>query len=125
MAGRMNRLLAVLISAVTVTSSVNFTAMGTKAAEGVNNVKDTVEADTRSGNSGAVLHSFEAPLVGNSGNILWISKEHGYSVVIFICGQRLCDKCQGSGKPWNLLGIRCVCCNGILRIIPRICVIPG
>lgn len=69
MAGRMNRLLAVLISAVTVTSSVNFTAMGTKAAEGVNNVKDTVEADTRSGNSGAVLHSFEAPLVGNSGNI--------------------------------------------------------
>ena len=69
MAGRMNRLLAVLISAVTVTSSVNFTAMGTKAAEGVNNVKETVEADTRSGNSGAVLHSFEAPLVGNSGNI--------------------------------------------------------
>ena len=66
MAGRMNRLLAVLISAVTVTSSVNFTAMGTKAAEGVNNVKETVEADTRSGNSGAVLHSFEAPLVGNS-----------------------------------------------------------
>ena len=69
MAGRMNRLLAALISAVTVTSSVNFTAMGTKAAEDVNNVKDTVEADTRSGNSGAVLHSFEAPLVGNSGNI--------------------------------------------------------
>ena len=69
MAGRMNRLLAVLISAVTVTSSVNFTAMGTKAADGVNNEKETVEADTRSGNSGAVLHSFEAPLVGNSGNI--------------------------------------------------------
>lgn len=69
MTGRMNRLLAVLISAVTVTSSVNFTAMGTKAAEDVNNVKDTVEADTRSGNSGALLHSFEAPLVGNSGNI--------------------------------------------------------
>ena len=69
MAGRMNRLLAVLISAVTVISSVNFTAMGTKAADGVNNVKETVEADTRSGNSGAVLHSFEAPLVGNSGNI--------------------------------------------------------
>lgn len=69
MAGRMNRLLAVLISAVTVTSSVNFTTMGTKAADGVNNVKETVEADTRSGNSGAVLHSFEAPLVGNSGNI--------------------------------------------------------
>lgn len=39
MAGRMNRLLAVLISAVTVTSSVNFTAMGTKAADGVNNEK--------------------------------------------------------------------------------------
>ena len=38
-------------------------------ADGVNNVKETVEADTRSGNSGAVLHSFEAPLVGNSGNI--------------------------------------------------------
>lgn len=56
MAGRMNRLLAVLISAVTVTSSVNFTAMGTKAADGVNNEKDTVEADTRSGNSGAILH---------------------------------------------------------------------
>lgn len=69
MAGRMNRLLAVLISAVTVASSVNFNAMGTKAAEGVNNVKETVEADTRSGSSGAVLHSFEAPLVGNSGNI--------------------------------------------------------
>lgn len=56
MAGRMNRLLAVLISAVTVTSSVNFTAMGTKAADGVNNVKETVEAATGSGNSGAVLH---------------------------------------------------------------------
>ena len=55
MAGRMNRLLAVLISAVTVASSVNFNAMGTKAAEGVNNVKETVEADTRSGSSGAVL----------------------------------------------------------------------
>ena len=49
MAGRMNRLLAVLISAVTVTSSVNFTAMGTKAADGVNNVKETVEAGVHPG----------------------------------------------------------------------------
>ena len=55
MAGRMNRLLAVLISAVTVASSVNFNAMGTKAAEDVNNLKDTVEADTRSGSSGALV----------------------------------------------------------------------
>ena len=61
MAGRMNRLLAVLISAVTVTSSVKLTAMGTKAAEGVNNVKDTIEAETGSGNSGALLHSLKAP----------------------------------------------------------------
>ena len=69
MTGRINKALAVLISAVTVASSVNFNAMGTKAAEDVNNLKDTVEAATGSGNSGAVLHSFEAPLVGNSGNI--------------------------------------------------------
>lgn len=69
MTGRINKALAVLISAVTVASSVNFNAMGTKAAEDVNNLKDTVEAVTGSGSSGAVLHSFEAPLVGNSGNI--------------------------------------------------------
>lgn len=56
MTGRINKALAVLISAVTVASSVNFNAMGTKAADGVNNVKETVEADTRSGSSGAVLH---------------------------------------------------------------------
>lgn len=56
MTGRINKALAVLILAVTVASSVNFNAMGTKAAEDVNNLKDTVEADTRSGNSGAVLH---------------------------------------------------------------------
>lgn len=69
MAGRMNRLLAVLISAVTVTSSVNFSPMGTKAAEDTYNVNDAVEASAKNENSGALLHSFEAPLVGNSGNI--------------------------------------------------------
>ena len=41
MTGRINKALAVLISAVTVASSVNFNAMGTKAAEDVNNLKDT------------------------------------------------------------------------------------
>lgn len=69
MAGRMNRLLAVLISAVTVTSSVNFSPMGTKAAEDTYNVNDAVEVSAESGNSGAVPYSFEAPLVGNSGNV--------------------------------------------------------
>lgn len=39
MTGRMNKVLAVLISAVTVASSVDFNAMGTKAAEDVNNLK--------------------------------------------------------------------------------------
>lgn len=71
MTGRMNKALAVLICAATVTTSVNSGLISAGATEdteqGVNiNISGTTEENE---NAGALLHSFEAPLVGNSNNV--------------------------------------------------------